>query len=384
VGQEDEWRTHRRRGHDTERLPFTTNFSTDFGGGKVTPKANETTFLAKYDAKGGLAWVKLFTGAEKMTQSWALASDGADGVYLGGVVSAPVNLGGGVIPLGFSQMGAMEAVLAHFDGTGKHVESKAVLDCLSECTGPMLVANAKGLAFSIASTNDVQTPFVVGGTADYYRGGGNMQLTQTGGNARVARVSGNVFGLAQDADGNVYNGTVQSSWTQVVVNDSSAAHVGDWDFFDIAEAYALATDGKSGVFVSGLSNKATSPINHQFFQASGSTVQWTADVSVPPADSEIRPNRGTALYDPASKTSVFALEFLGKITVAGVTFSTTGAGDYDIAVVRFDHKGKLVGHKQIGQTAHAEVVKSMATLPGGRIVVAGDGDGVSVLTAFVL
>lgn len=30
-------------------------------------------------------------------------------------------------------MGATEVVLAHLDGTGEHLESKAVLDCMSEC-----------------------------------------------------------------------------------------------------------------------------------------------------------------------------------------------------------------------------------------------------------
>ncbi len=366
-------------------LPFTTNFSTDFGGGKVTPKANETTFLAKYDAKGGLAWVKLFTGAEKMTQAWSLASDGADGVYLAGVASAPVNLGGTEIPLGFTGTKAMEAVIAHYDGSGKHLSSKAVLDCLDECSAPMLAANAKGLAFNIVAAGDVQTPFVmVGGTQDYYKGGGNLQYTESAGaGGRVGTIGGAApFGVAQDADGNVYSGLSQQSFAEVTEIDTTGAQKADYNLTDLPQSYAFATNGVN-LFLSGISSQAPLSIHHQFFQTVGSTILWTVDVTFP-NDSEVRPNSGTVIYDPASKTSVFALEFLKSISVAGVTFTTTQAGDYDIAVVRFDHKGKLVGHKQIGQTSHAEAVKALGVLPGGRVVVAGDGDGVSLFHAFTL
>ncbi len=365
-------------------LPFTTNFTTDFGGGKVTPKANETTFLAKYDAKGGLAWVKLFTGAEKMTQAWALASDGADGVYLAGVASAPVNLGGATIPLGFQGTKAMEAVMAHYDGSGKHLSSKAVLDCLDACSAPMLAANAKGLAFNVVGEGDVQTPFVMGGTQDYYNGGGSMQYTESAdGGGRVGRLSGPAaFGLAVDADGNIYSGLSQQSFAEVSEIDPTGSQKADYNLTDLPECYALATNGVN-LFLSGISSQSALSVHHQFFQTVGSSILWTADVTIP-NDSEVRPSSGTVVYDPASKTSVFALEFLRSISVGGATFTTTQAGDYDVAVVRFDHKGKLVGHKQIGQTSHAEAVKSIAVLPGGRVVVAGDGDGVSLFSAFTL
>jgi len=358
--------------------------ATDFGGGKVTPSATQTAFLAEYDKTGKLAWVKLFTGTADMQQDWALAPDGVGGVYLAGVVSAKVNLGGSDIDLGFPDMGATTALLAHFDGTGKHLSSGAVLDCKSPCGKPLLTGSTRGVAFDVAATGISQTPFVMGGTQDYYQGAATFRYLLSGSATNLDRLTGNdIFGVYQDTVNQfVYDAVNEDNGVTIDEVDWTGAQSDMWSYPN-AKMAGFAMDGQKRAFMSGYMDNTVAA--NQFFQTYGPTIEWTKNLTLT-GDAEVRMMPDTVIYDPKTKTSIFAVEFEGKVAVDTATFQTkspAGKDDWDIFLVRFDHKGKLVAQKQLGSSDH-ETVRALSLLPDGRVVVAGDSNGAAYLAAVTL
>lgn len=67
----------------------------DFGGGSVTSQGGSDAFVTSFDSSGVHRWQKTIGGVGN-EQSWAIAIDPSDNVYLSGLYSDSVDLGGGI------------------------------------------------------------------------------------------------------------------------------------------------------------------------------------------------------------------------------------------------------------------------------------------------
>ncbi|HSO37168.1 MAG TPA: hypothetical protein VLT33_31800 [Labilithrix sp.] len=363
------------------------NGPTDFGAGVVTPAAGEVSYLAKLGSDGKLAWSKPLRGTTAMQQDWSLAADAAGGVYVAGVVSGLVNLGGADIELGFSAPGSTSVVFAHFDKAGAHVESSPILDCRGKCEKALISATAKGVVVLMTSTDAVQTPFVLGGTQTVYNGAGIFMFQRASdGSASTGTTgaSGRGFGLGQDtATGRIYVATASGTTSRITERAWTGASTDDWDYTS-ADLHGFAIDDSKRTFLSGYFPGGNNGAK-QLVQTLGPTVEWNKGVLVT-GDASVTLRDSTVVYDAQSETSIFAGDFTGKITIDGVDFATKsapGKDDVDIFVVRFDHAGKMIGHQQLGDGSHEKAV-GVALLPNHRVVVAGESNNKGYLTAISL
>jgi hypothetical protein len=358
----------------------------DFGAGTVNPTADQFAFLAKYKSDGSLVWVKEFGGKQGMQSEWSLAADASGGVWVGAVVGGAANLGGAVIPLSFSGADSRTVLVAHFDTSGAHTESSPVLDCDGACGQAMVSWSDKGLALVASFSNNAQTPFVLGGTQEVYRGAGVIEhLRPTGGAPYTATngTDGHVWGNFQTG-GWVYTASTSATTSNLFAFTPDGQPKDQWTY-NGADFVGLAIDDGERTFMSGSWNGGGTGDAFQLVQALGPTIEWAYGVK-PAAGGDVRFEMGTVAWEKSSNTSVFAGNFHGQITIDRLQMTTKTpppADDYDVFVIRYDHNGIAKGHAQLGGAGH-DRVHGIALLPNGHVLVGGETDAGGWLQAIKL
>jgi hypothetical protein len=95
-----------------------------------------TTFVAKIDGTGATAWAKQLANAEI-----SALTTGADGsLYVAGVVTGAVDLGGGAV----TYSGSPDPFIAHYAADGSHVWSRVFAGAVGNQTAVSIAVAANG------------------------------------------------------------------------------------------------------------------------------------------------------------------------------------------------------------------------------------------------
>ena len=188
-------------------------------------------FIAKYNAAGGLSWIKSL-GAVNSDYAYAIETDAAGNCFVAGKFNASTSIGGASL----TANGADDIFVAKLDSTGTVVWAKSAGSTSSDF--------AKGISLDGAGNIYITGNF--SGTATFY-GSTNLTLTTAGQwDAFIAKydASGNVLwakkgggsthdhglGIDTDANGNsTITGYYQS--TSATFNGVTLTSAGNWDMF---------------------------------------------------------------------------------------------------------------------------------------------------------
>lgn len=238
----------------------------DFGAGSLAPIGGTDVYLAKFDPTGALLWAKRFGGSGG-DSGWALAAD-ALGVVVAGKFTGTMDLGGGPLV----DAGAGDVFVARFDAAGGHVFSKRFGDAKAQearavaidATGALWIGgDFEGtLDFGVASFSTLDA--TDGWAAKLSSAGAPLAARSFGVNNNYDYV----YALsALPGGGAVVGGSFSasltvgaSSWTSkggddafLVAYDSSMtpAWTKVWGATGAQAVTGIATDGKTGLFVTG-------------------------------------------------------------------------------------------------------------------------------------
>jgi hypothetical protein len=196
-------------------------------------------WLARYDAAGSRTWIRQFgTNSNFSDQAFALAPDGAGGVFFAGITGG--NLGG-------PPAGGFDAWLARYDAAGTRLWMRQFGTSGDEMARALAPDSAGGTYVAGSTTGSLFEPYA-GGYNDawlaHYDSAGNMVWGRQPGTSGAD----DIYTLAPDGAGGVFaggNGPTGSWWAHY-----NAAGTQAW-IQDLSSFGCLAWDGASGAFVAG-------------------------------------------------------------------------------------------------------------------------------------
>jgi hypothetical protein len=293
-------------------------------------------WLARYDGAGSQTWIRQF-GSSAIDQSFAAASDGAGGVYVSGVTEGSLN---------GPNAGGRDVWLAHYDPTGNRSwirqfgtnRDDIVYAAVPDGSGGVFLtgSTASSLGGSSAGGHDVWV-------ARHTSVGNQIWIRQFG-----SGVDDVAFAAASDGSGGVFvSGYTQGSlggpaptlFTSWLARYDGAGNqiwlrqpgMGRVDF-----TQAAAPDGSGGVFVSG-----------RTWTPSGNDDVWLARHDGAGNQIWFR-SFGSILFDGAYAA---ASDGSGGVYISGVTrfgFAAPHAGAFDVLVAHYDGAGNRTWMRQFG------------------------------------
>ncbi len=367
--------------------------SLDFGGGDLTSAGNSDVFLVKFDALGAYQWSRHFGDAAEQN-GYAVGTDAAGDVYVGGFFQGTVDFGGG--PL--TSAGDRDVFLAKFNSAGTHQWSKRFGDaseqrCMSigvdaagdvYATGYFLGSVNFGGA-NLGSTGSYQV-FLAGFDSD-----GVHQWSKQFGDAADQRGTT----MTADAYGDVYvagpfKGTIN-------LGGSSLTSAGDFDIFlakfdyaglhawskrygdsESQEPRAVVTDHWGCVYLTG-GMLGTTDFGGGPLTSAGGSDAFLAKVDAAGAYQwSHRWGDGADQYGASAATNSWgdvymAGDFDGTVNLGGGDLTSLGGTDFYLA--KFDVSGVYQWSQRYGDSATQEVA-CIATDASDDMVATGFFQGV--------
>ncbi|NBV21840.1 MAG: hypothetical protein EBS05_07955 [Proteobacteria bacterium] len=318
-----------------------------FGTNTLTSNGAQDGFLAKYDSTGQLLWVRSLGGPGYDVVN-ALAVDTNGNCYVIGNYEGTAALGSLTLT-NTSATSFSDVFIAKFDGNGTGVWARTLGVVAANDLGTALSLDGAGNVYiagqsTLASFNRVAlTNYGRIFLAKYDNAGNPLWARKAG--AGTGGPADQATAVAADAAGNVYLAGVFSSATANFSGSLALTNVGGADGF-------LARYDSNGV------------------------VQWAQSIAGPQDD---RPN-GVAV-DTAGNAYVVG-EFTSALQLPGTNL-TTGVGDQNIFLARFDATGATTWAQQAGGTLQ-DSARAVTVDASNRVFVAGYFSGATTFGADTL
>ncbi|UQA63365.1 hypothetical protein [Polyangium aurulentum] len=304
---------------------------TNVGGGlKLFGQGVEDALLFKLEPDGDVVWAKSY-GTPGAESAAAVAVDAKGDIYMAGMLTMAIDLGGG--PL-WGNKGSVDVFLARLEDNGKHVWSRRYGDSLGQWVHDIAVHPAGGVV--IAGQFE--------GTIDF----GDGPLTSVGGtDAFVARIDG----TGHAAWSKQFGGPGSQAARGVAVGaDGQIAIVGDFEGSVDLGGGVLKSAGASDAFLVELTAEG----------AHVKSARWGDG-----ADEQAN----AVAIDPAGNM-ILAGRFGGQIDFGSGLHAC--AGSEDAFAVKLDPNGKALWSRSFGDAATQS-----------SLAVAADVTGAALLTGYV-
>ncbi|NLF70850.1 MAG: hypothetical protein GX575_17605, partial [Candidatus Anammoximicrobium sp.] len=290
----------------------TVDFDPGAGVVNLTSSAGgEDVFVAQYTAAGALGWVRQL-GASGNDEGYGIAVDGAGNVYTTGCFEGTVDFDPGIGTYTLTSAGYSDVFISKLDSAGNFLWARKL-------GGSDWYDLGRGITFD--GSGNVYTTGTFQGTADFDPGVGTYSLTSAGYN--------DVFVSKLDSAGNFL-------WARGLGGTSGE------------ECESIVVDGSGNVYTAG-----TFQATVDFDPGSGShnLTAANSDVFVSKLDSAgnfvwARQWGGTA----SDGGHDIALDGTGNLYTTGVFDS--GAGAYDIFVIKLDTAGNFLWTRQMGGSTY--------------------------------
>jgi hypothetical protein len=333
----------------------------NLGGPKVGPVWSTDAWLARYDSAGNQLWIRQL-GTSRNDFARAAAPDGSGGVYVGGETSSS---------LGGPNAGNLDAWLARYDSAGNQLWVRQLGTSSNDVAYAAAPDGGGGLYVGGSTSRDLGGPnagFSDAWLARYDGAGNQVWIRQLGssdtdwviaaaphssGGCLVSGVTWGDLGGPNAGSLDVWLARYDSTGNQLWIRQLGTSA------YD--EAYAAATDGSGGTYVSGRTDGSLGGSNAGGFDA------WLARYD----------SAGNRLWVRQLGTSKDDIPFAaapdgsGGVYVGGYTFGSLGApnaGLIDAWLAHYDSAGNQAWIQQLGTSASDSAHAAAPDGAGGTYV----------------